>query len=229
MRTETIDLNFRGSKAVTATFLLLGESGALAALVETGPATCLESLLRGLTEHGVSPEDVRQVFLTHVHLDHAGAAGHLAELHLLRSRDRPLELGDARGRRDPLLRREDGRALERGTPVPEERLAVLYGGEELEAADGVLVAHHMPGHAYHHLAYLEPGSGTLFAGDVAGIRLPNLSYVSPPTSPPDLNPRAWKRSIGLTRALNPSSIHPTHFGSFDDVERHLARIIDEGR
>lgn len=78
MKIEAIDLDFMGAEGVTASFLLLGER--TAALVETGPTTCLESLMRGLDERGVSPSDVRQVFLTHVHLDHAAAAGHVAGL-----------------------------------------------------------------------------------------------------------------------------------------------------
>ena len=67
--------------------------------------------------------------------------------------------------------------------VPEDRLVKLEGGEEIEAAGGLLSAHYTPGHAYHHLAYLEPESGHLFAGDVAGVRLPGQSYVKPPTPP----------------------------------------------
>ncbi|MCA1687062.1 MAG: MBL fold metallo-hydrolase, partial [Actinobacteria bacterium] len=109
-------------------------------------------------------------------------------------------------------------------PVSEDRLEVLEGGEELEAAGGVLTAHYTPGHAYHHLAYLEPESGALFAGDVAGIRLPGQSYVRPPTPPPEIDLEAWMQSIGLIRQLSPRSLCPTHFGRFDDVERHLAEL-----
>jgi glyoxylase-like metal-dependent hydrolase (beta-lactamase superfamily II) len=109
-------------------------------------------------------------------------------------------------------------------PVPEDRIELLKDGKETETAGGVLVAHDTPGHAYHHLAYLEPESGSLFAGDVAGIRLPDLSYVRPPTSPPDLDVEAWKDSITLIREIAPSSLWPTHFGRFDDVERHLGEL-----
>ena len=77
MRVETIDLNFLGTEKVIATFLLLG--GNSAAIVETGPTSCLEHLQAGLKANGVSPEDVWEVLLTHIHLDHAGAAGKLVE------------------------------------------------------------------------------------------------------------------------------------------------------
>jgi glyoxylase-like metal-dependent hydrolase (beta-lactamase superfamily II) len=109
-------------------------------------------------------------------------------------------------------------------PVPEDRLEILKGGEEIEASDGVLAAHYTPGHAYHHLAYLEPDSGSLFTGDVAGIRLPGQSYIRPPTPPPEIDLEAWVRSIEFIRRIGPGSLWPTHFGRFDDVERHLGEL-----
>ncbi|MDF2703193.1 MAG: beta-lactamase-like protein [Rubrobacteraceae bacterium] len=229
MRIETIDLNFLGAEEIIASFLLLGDGSA--AIVETGPATCLDSLGDGLGEHGVSAEDVHQVFLTHIHLDHAGASGHLAELlpnatfyvhevgvpHLVD----PSKLWKS-------ATRIYGERMEElwgeARPVPENRIEVLKGGEELEAADGILSAHYTPGHAYHHLAYLEPDSGALFAGDVAGIRLPGQSYVRPPTPPPEIDLEAWVRSIEEMRRISPQSLCPTHFGRFDDVERHLGEL-----
>jgi glyoxylase-like metal-dependent hydrolase (beta-lactamase superfamily II) len=229
MEIEIVDLNFMGTEHVIASFLLLGEGSA--ALVETGPTTCLERLTGGLKDHGVSPEDVRQVFLTHIHLDHAGASGHLAEI-LPNATFYVHEVGHPH-QVDPskLLKsatRIYGERMDElwgeTRPVPEDRLEILGGGEVLEAAGGSLVAHYTPGHAYHHLAYLEPGSGALFAGDVAGIRLPGQSYVRPPTPPPELDLEAWVQSIGLIRQLSPESLCLTHFGRFDDVERHLGEL-----
>src|SRR5687768_17503527 len=80
MRIETIDLDFVDTGQVVASFLLMGDDGASAALVETGPTTCLDRLTAGLRDRSVSHEDVRQVYLTHIHLDHAGASGHLSEV-----------------------------------------------------------------------------------------------------------------------------------------------------
>jgi glyoxylase-like metal-dependent hydrolase (beta-lactamase superfamily II) len=229
MRIETIDLNFLGTEHVIASFLLFGERDA--AIVETGPTSCLEYLMRGLEDHGVSPEDVRQVFLTHIHLDHAGASGHLAEL-LPNATFYVHEVGHPHVV-DPskLLKsatRIYGERMDElwgeARPVPEGRIEILKGGEELEAAGGVLAAHYTPGHAYHHLAYLEPESGALFTGDVAGIRLPGQSYVRPPTPPPEIDVEAWVRSIEDMRQIAPGSLWPTHFGRFDDVERHLGEL-----
>ena len=229
MKIETIDLTFMGTEHVIASFLLLGDDSA--ALVETGPTSCLDRLMQGLASHRVSPEDVRQVYLTHIHLDHAGASGHLVEL-LPNATFYVHEVGHPH-MVDPskLLKsatRIYGERMEElwgeARPVPEDRLEVLEGGEELETAGGVLTAHYTPGHAYHHLAYLESGSGALFAGDVAGIRLPGQSYVRPPTPPPEIDLEAWVGSIELMRRLSPQSLYPTHFGRFDDVERHLAEL-----
>ena len=231
MRREIIDLNFLGAEQVIASFLLLGEGGDRAAIVETGPTTCLESLMGGLKEHGVSPEDVHQVFLTHIHLDHAGASGHLAGLlpnatfyvhevgypHLVD----PSKLWKSATR---IYGERMDELWGDARPVPEDRIVVLEGGEELEAVDSALTAHYTPGHAYHHLAYLEPDSGTLFAGDVAGIRLPGQSYVRPPTPPPEIDVEAWVRSINLMRGISPTSLCPTHFGCFDDADRQLNEL-----
>src|SRR4028118_2378184 len=77
MKIETIDLGFMGTEAIIASFLLMGEGSA--AVIETGPTTCVENFMRGLKDNGVDPEDVRQVFVTHIHLDHSGASGHMPE------------------------------------------------------------------------------------------------------------------------------------------------------
>jgi glyoxylase-like metal-dependent hydrolase (beta-lactamase superfamily II) len=229
MKAEPIDLDFTGAREVTASFLLLG--GSSAALVETGPSTSLENLIRGLRERGVSPRDVQQVFLTHVHLDHAGAAGHLAGLlpnavfyvHVIGYRHLvdPTKLVEGAPR---VYGERMDELWGEVRPVPEDRLVALSGSEEAGAADGVLVAHHTPGHARHHLAYHELEAKTLFAGDVAGIRLPGSSHVRPPSSPPDFDPQAWARSIALIRRLEPRNLAPTHFGTFEDVDRHLDEL-----
>lgn len=229
MKIETIDLNFLNTEHVIASFLLMGDNSA--AIVETGPTTCLERLTSGLKEHGVSHEDVRQVLLTHIHLDHAGASGHLAEL-LPNATFYVHELGQPHLADPSKLVKSAARIYGdrmnelwgETRPVPEDRIKIIGEGDEIKAADGTLTAHDTPGHAYHHLAYLEPGSGTLFAGDVAGIRLPGQSYVRPPTPPPEIDVDAWIKSINHIRAIAPTSLCPTHFGRYDDVERHLSEL-----
>ncbi len=230
MKIETMDLKFMDTEEIIASFLLTGEGPT--AIIETGPTTCIENLMRGLEDRGVSPEDVEKVFLTHVHLDHAGASGNLVELlpnavfyvhevgypHLVDPSTLVKSATRIYGEESMEEMWGEVRA------VSEDRLVKLEGGEEIEAAGGVLSAHYTPGHAYHHLAYLEPESGTLFAGDVAGVRLPGQSYVKPPTPPPEVDIEAWKGSIEAVRKLAPRSLYPTHFGSYEDVERHLSEL-----
>ena len=229
MKTKIIDLGFMGTEEIIASFLLTGDGPAT--IVETGPSTCIENLLQGLSNNGVEPGDVEKVLLTHIHLDHSGASGKLAEL-LPNATFYVHEIG-YQHLVDPskLIKsstRIYGERMEELwgeiRPVPEDRLKTLSGGEEIEAAGGLVSAHYTPGHAYHHLAFHEPESGMLFAGDVAGVRLPGQSYVKPPTPPPEIDVEAWKGSIESIRKLGPKAICPTHFGSYEDVGRHLSEL-----
>ena len=230
MKIEIIDLDFTDTEQVIASFLLLGDDGA-STIVETGPTTCLHRLNAGLKQHGVSHKDVRQVFLTHIHLDHAGASGHLSEM-LPNATFYVHEVGYPHlvdpSKLVKSATRIYGESMDElwgeARPVPEDRIVILKEGDETEAAGGILVAHDTPGHAYHHLAYLEPDSGSLFTGDVAGIRLPGQSYVRPPTPPPEIDVEAWVQSINHIRRIDPASLWPTHFGSYEDVERHLGEL-----
>jgi len=230
MKIDIMDLGFMETEEIIASFLLTGEDSA--ALVETGPTTCVENLMQGLRDRGVAPEDIEQVFLTHIHLDHSGASGNLTEL-LPNATFYVHEVGYPHLVDPSTLLKSAARIYGEENmyemfgepqPVPEDRLEELKGGEEIEAAGGLLVAHYTPGHAYHHLAYLEPRSGMLFTGDVAGVRLPGQSYVKPPTPPPEVDVEAWKGSIETIRKIAPASLCPTHFGSYEDVERHLSAL-----
>ena len=219
-----------GTEEIIASFLLTGEGSA--AIVETGPTSCINELMRGLKDRGVAPEDVEQVFLTHIHLDHSGASGNLTEL-LPNAAFYVHEIGYPHLVDPSKLLKSATRLYGEENmdelwgevkPVPEDRLVKLEGGEEIEAAGGVVRAHYTPGHAYHHLAFHEPGTGHLFAGDVAGVRLPGQSYVKPPTPPPEVDIDAWKGSIETLRKIEPKILCPTHFGSYEDVERHLGEL-----
>jgi glyoxylase-like metal-dependent hydrolase (beta-lactamase superfamily II) len=230
MKIETIDLEFMGTEEIIASFLLMGKGSA--AIVETGPTSCIDNLMRGLKDRGVDPGEVAQVFLTHIHLDHSGASGNLAEL-LPNATFYVHEIGHPHLVDPSKLLKSAARLYGEENmdelwgevrPVPEDRLVKLEGGEDIEAAGGVVQAHYTPGHAYHHLAFYEPGTGHLFAGDVAGVRLPGQSYVKPPTPPPEVNIDAWKGSIGTIRKIKPKILCPTHFGSYEDVERHLGEL-----
>jgi glyoxylase-like metal-dependent hydrolase (beta-lactamase superfamily II) len=230
MKIEVIDLDFMETEEIIASFLLTGDGPT--AIVETGPTTCIENLMRGLKDRGVAPEEVEKIFLTHVHLDHAGASGNLVDL-LPNAIFYVHEVGYPHMADPSTLLKSAARIygeenmnelFGEARPVSEDRLEKLEGGEEIEAAGGVLSAHYTPGHAYHHLAYYEPESGSLFAGDVAGVRLPGQSYVKPPTPPPEVDIEAWKGSIEAMRKIAPAILCPTHFGRYEDAKRHLNEL-----
>jgi glyoxylase-like metal-dependent hydrolase (beta-lactamase superfamily II)/cell division septum initiation protein DivIVA len=193
-------------------------------LIDPGPASCLDTLLEAL-----GGERPAALFLTHIHLDHAGATGSLVSRwpdldvyvhergaqHLI---DPTRLLNSARR----LYGDEMGRLWGEVLPVPEENLRILRGGEEL--LDCFEVAY-TPGHASHHVSYLYD-DGTAFVGDVGGVRITPETLTIPPTPPPDIDLEAWHDSLNRVAAWNPDRLAITHFGAADDVEEQLAEISE---
>jgi glyoxylase-like metal-dependent hydrolase (beta-lactamase superfamily II) len=190
-------------------------------LVDPGPTSCLPTLLQAL--NGERPS---ALLLTHIHFDHAGAAGSLVE----RWPDLPVYVHErgARHMADPTRLYESARRLygddmERlwgeMRPVPEANLRVLTGGETVLHEFTVA---YTPGHASHHVSYLH--DGTAFVGDVGGVRITETSMTIPPTPPPDIDVEAWHESIGIVRAWRPRRLAMTHFGSSVDVDAQLDEL-----
>ncbi|HWP99129.1 MAG TPA: MBL fold metallo-hydrolase [Vicinamibacterales bacterium] len=225
------DLGFLGQPQVIATAILHAPAGV--ALVDPGPASCLEALGTALARRGIDWRDVRWLLLTHIHLDHAGGTGSIVRAHphvevVVHEAGAP-----HLARPERLLesaRRLYGGDLERlwgeVAPVPEASLRVLRGGERLEAAGRTLETAWTPGHARHHVAYFDRASGIVFAGDTAGIRRPPGRYVMPPTPPPDIDLEAWRASVERLLAWRPSTLLVTHFGPYGDVQAHLAELLE---
>ena len=224
----TIDLLFRGQTGVVAAYLLT--SPGHAALVETGPSSTLPALLAGIERAGVALESIHEVLVTHVHLDHSGAAGLLLR-HLpnatLYAHERgvphlidPAKLVASAARiygalMDPLW----GEVL----PVPAERLVALRDGDTVWAAGRRIEVLYTPGHASHHVAF-RMEDDTVFTGDVGGIRLPDCAYVRPPTPPPDLDLELWDASIERLAAIDAPAFYPTHFGRCEGTAAHLREL-----
>ena len=196
-------------------------------LIDPGPTTSLENLIEEL-----GGEQPRAVLLTHIHLDHAGAAGTMAR----RWPELPIYVHErgARHLADPskLLASAErlyGDQMERlwgeVAPVPQANLNALSGGEELL---GFEVAY-TPGHASHHVSYFHPESGRAFVGDTAAVRIPPSSFVIPPTPPPDIDLELWEGSIDRILEWSPESLGLTHFGQVDDPEAHLERVRERLR
>ncbi|MGI8512993.1 MAG: MBL fold metallo-hydrolase, partial [Solirubrobacteraceae bacterium] len=196
-------------------------------LIDPGPESCLDTLLEALD--GAEP---RALLLTHIHLDHAGATGALVErfgdlpvfVHERGARHLvdPSILLDSAGR---LYSDEMERLWGRVAPVPEANVRPLAGGETVA---GFEVAY-TPGHASHHVAYLHGDSGTVFAGDVAGVRIAPENLVLPPTPPPDIDVEAWLQSLDRVAAWAPSRLGITHFGAVEDPAAHLEIVRERLR
>ncbi|MEX1140886.1 MAG: MBL fold metallo-hydrolase [Thermoleophilaceae bacterium] len=194
-----------------------------AGIVDPGPTSSVQTLLEGLED-----EQPRALLLTHIHLDHAGAAGVLCRR--FPSLKVYVHERGARHLADPsrLLasaQRLYGDDMDRlwgeFAPVPEERIVALAGGETIEG--GLRVAY-TPGHASHHVSYFDEVTGEAYVGDVCGVRIPPHEYVIPPTPPPDIDVELWMQSLGQVATWGPRALCLTHFGRFEDVDEHLERM-----
>jgi glyoxylase-like metal-dependent hydrolase (beta-lactamase superfamily II) len=215
---KQIDVKHLGRERVIAAYLLDG------ALVDPGPTAALDGLLDGLG--GERPE---RLLLTHIHLDHAGAAGRLVErwpdLEVwVHERGAPHVVDPSKLVSSATRLYGDDMARLWGdvVPVPEANLRVLSGGERI----GPWRVEYTPGHASHHVSYLHEPTGTAFAGDTAGVRIAPSGLVLAPTPPPDIDLERWPRSIDTIARWRPERVAITHFGVWDDVDDHLAAFRD---
>jgi glyoxylase-like metal-dependent hydrolase (beta-lactamase superfamily II) len=218
-----IDVLHRGREKVIACFQV-GD-----VLVDPGPQSCEDTLLAALGD-----ERPKALLLTHIHFDHAGAAGALVRrwpdldvyVHEVGAPHmaRPERLVASAAR---LYGGEEGLRETWGevVPVPEQNLRILSGGETVLGFD---VAY-TPGHASHHVCYLHRDSGTAFVGDMAGVRIPPSDLTLAPTPPPDIDVDAWERSLDTIAAWEPTTLALTHFGTADDPTAQLARVRESLR
>ena len=190
-------------------------------IVDPGPASCAHTLLAGVEA------EPRALLLTHIHLDHAGASGVLArrfpELRVyVHEVGAPHVIDPSRllSSAERLYGADMERLWGEVAPVPAERVTALAGGESVEGLD----VHYAPGHARHHVVYLDPEPGAAYCGDVAGVRVPPSDLVAAPTPPPEIEVEAWLESLEMVRGLAPRRLCITHFGASDDVDGHLGRV-----
>ena len=200
-----IDVRHRGLEKVIACFEVDG------VLVDPGPQSCEDTLLEGL-----GGERPKALLLTHIHFDHAGAAGALVrrwpDLEVyVHERGAPHMANPERlvASAARLYGGEEGLRETWGevVPVPEENLKVLSGGETVLGFD----VEYTPGHASHHVCYFR--DGVAFVGDMAGVRVPPYDLTLAPTPPPDIDVEAWERSLDAIAAWEPETLALTHFGT----------------
>jgi glyoxylase-like metal-dependent hydrolase (beta-lactamase superfamily II) len=223
-RVKLLDLHFGGNERAIGVYLTETRDGL--ALLDVGPTSTLPRLRDALAEQGTSLAEVRHLLLSHIHLDHAGAAGTIAreqpELTVWVSKvGAPHVVDPARLERS--ARRLYGDAFDplwgELAPVPEANVRI---------ADGDVVgweAFPSPGHASHHVAYVR--DGTLFAGDACGVRIQPAAYVLPVSPPPDADVEAWRTTIADLRRRRPERLALVHFGIEQDAADHLDRLEGE--
>jgi glyoxylase-like metal-dependent hydrolase (beta-lactamase superfamily II) len=215
------------------------QRGSRAAIIDSGTNSSVPAILAALARLGLAPGDVELLFLTHVHLDHAGGAGLLMQ-----------QLPNARAVAHPraVAHLVDPSRLESATiavygqqayeqlygkllPLPRERVSETSDGERLALGGAELRVLHTPGHALHHHVLFDVTASALFTGDTFGLSYPELTtaqgpYIVPTTTPTQFDPEQLVASIQRLAALEPASIHLTHFGRVSGAAR-LAQALCE--
>ena len=221
-----IDLLFRGHRRVIAAAVLHAPDGIV--IVDPGPSSCLPALEAGLAAQGLSLGDVRALLLTHIHLDHAGAAGSIASRVpdvsvFVHERGAPHMVDPSRLLASATRLYGDQMDALWGAfePVPVGNVTPLVGGETISVARRSLRVAYTPGHASHHVSYLDETDGTAFVGDTGGVRLSH-DYLLAPTPPPDIDINAWESSLDRIAAWSPVRLFLTHFGPVEKPAPHLS-------
>jgi glyoxylase-like metal-dependent hydrolase (beta-lactamase superfamily II) len=219
---EPLDLVHRGTERVIGTYLLETADGP--ALFDCGPTTCVPRLKERLRDRGLELRDLRHLLLSHIHLDHAGAAGVLVREHPglqvhVSEIGTPHLVDPARLERSARRLYGDGFDERWGELAPVPEANVHAAGPEVVG----LECFPSPGHASHHVCYLD-GDGTLYAGDAAGVRIQPSRSVLPPTPPPDADVTAWNATIDEIERRGPERLALVHFGVAEDPGRHLGEL-----
>jgi len=222
---HTLDHQFLNAPEVIATYALVGEKSA--AIIETGPASTLNNILESLRALGVQPKDVRDVLVTHIHFDHAGAAWWWAQQgatihvhpngapHLID----PSKLIASATR---LYKDQMDFLWGKIEPIPTSQVHIVNDGDTVEAAGTIIQAIDSPGHAKHHHAY-QLGDAA-FTGDVTGVHLPDFDWIAVPAPPPEFDMEAWEATLKKLATFNFKTIYPTHFGAIPNPNEHFSKL-----
>ncbi len=221
---HVLDLKFLGQKETIAAFLFETTDGPV--LFETGPHSTYENLSKAVKKAGFSIEDIKHVFVTHVHFDHAGAAWALAK----NGATIYAHPSGAKHLKDPeklynSAKRIYGKEMKTlwgdMEPIPSKQVVSVKHDQKIKIGKSKFRALHTPGHATHHVAW--EYKKILFAGDVGGVKI-GKGIVVPPCPPPDINVEDWSASIGMLLNKRFDAIYLTHFGEVKDVKLHLVEL-----
>lgn len=207
-----------------------------AAFIDTGTRNSLPLLLDVLSEHNMSPEQVRWVMPTHVHLDHAGGAGALMQMCpnarlLVHERGAAHMINPEKLQAGSLAVYGEARyeaAFGALIPVPAARVQVAHDGDTVELGERNLIIIDTPGHARHHYVVWDNKSRGLFCGDSFGVSYPELNdgvrrFIFPPSTPVQFDPAAWHGTIDRLMMFEPDGVYLTHFGQ----HKNVAELADD--
>jgi glyoxylase-like metal-dependent hydrolase (beta-lactamase superfamily II) len=215
-----IDTYTGGMSQVTAGYLVPAPRPAL---IECGPALSIDNVIAGLAEVGLDPGDLAYLVVTHIHLDHAGGAGDVAEAFpsatIVVSEVGAPHLNDPE-RLNASSRRVYGEVMDEVygdcTPIEEGRLLGVADGHRLDLGGGRhLELLYTPGHAKHHIGIWDSDTGVIFSGDSVGVKLPGMTALRPATPPPDFHLEAATRSLDRYIDREPTRVYLAHYGALD--------------
>jgi glyoxylase-like metal-dependent hydrolase (beta-lactamase superfamily II) len=225
----TLDNNWMGRPLTIAAALLEAEGHR--AIVDPGPGSTLETLRQKLKIRGLSVGDLDALFLTHIHLDHAGATGalvrenpRLAVYVHIRGAAHMIDPSKLLASAERLWPNNLQLLFGETLPVPAENLRILEGGETLSLGSHKLEVLYTPGHASHHVTYFDQKESVAFVGDTAGVRIEGHGYAMPATPPPDIDLEIWDSSFAGILERNPSRLFLTHFGFSENPAEHLLQF-----
>lgn len=231
MNIQTLDLNFQDTPEAIASYLIWGSDGPV--LVEAGPGSTLPTLLENLSQQGLKPADIKHILVTHIHFDHAGAAGWWAQQgtqiyvhpfgakHLI---DPARLIASATRIYGDKMDTLWGDIL----PAPAEKVTEIYDNDTVKVAGLSFQVLETPGHARHHHVYRL--GDVAFTGDAAGIKIPGSPLVGLPAPPPEFDREVWQATVERLRALDVQTIYPTHFGPTPNTPAHwdeLWQLMDD--
>ena len=234
-RLTAVDTRMTGRYRVTSAYLVHAREPAI---VETGPTTSADAVTDALASIGLGPQDLAHIVVTHIHLDHAGGAGTIAE----RFPSATVWVHERGGRHlaDPsrlwasaaqVYGGEDRLAEMFGPmqPIDPGRIRTVNEGDAIDLGDRVLDVMYTPGHASHHVSLVDGESGALFTGDALGIHFPDVRVLRPATPPPDVDVELAVDSIERIRSRAESTLMFSHFGPVREVDELCGIATDRIR
>lgn len=227
---HAVDTGTAGMMKVTAAYVI---DAPRPTLIECGPARSINNVIQALSSVGIGPADLAYLILSHIHLDHAGGAGDIAEA-FPNATVLVSEVG-ARHLVDPTRLNASSRRVYGDTlmdtvfgdctPIWAERIRGVADGDRLDLGGGRhLELLYTPGHAKHHIAAFDPDAGLLFVGDSVGVKLPGMSAIRPATPPPDFDLILAQHTLDRYRTLKPAALYLAHYGPIDVTP---AEALDE--